>query len=122
MRRMPWTALCFLVGAVAISGLPPLNGFVSEWLTFQSLLLGFGDATETLPRLLLPGVGRAAGADQRAGRGLLCQGLRHRVSWRCRAAGRGRGARIAGRDAGAAAVPGRHCVSVSASFRGACSA
>ena len=54
LRRMPVTGLCFLVGAVAISGLPPLNGFASEWLTFQSLLYGFSDATETLPRLLLP--------------------------------------------------------------------
>ena len=41
IHRMPWTALFFLVGAVAISGLPPLNGFVSEWLTFQALLVGF---------------------------------------------------------------------------------
>ncbi len=38
VKRMPWTAACFLVGAIAISGLPPLNGFVSEWLTFQALL------------------------------------------------------------------------------------
>jgi hydrogenase-4 component B len=38
VKRMPWTAACFLVGAVAISALPPLNGFVSEWLTFQALL------------------------------------------------------------------------------------
>ncbi len=37
-RRMPWTAACFLVGAMAIAALPPLNGFVSEWLTFQALL------------------------------------------------------------------------------------
>ena len=37
-RRMPWTAACFLVGSIAIAGLPPLNGFVSEWLTFQALL------------------------------------------------------------------------------------
>jgi hydrogenase-4 component B len=37
-KRMPWTAACFLVGAAAISALPPLNGFVSEWLTFQALL------------------------------------------------------------------------------------
>jgi hydrogenase-4 component B len=37
-RRMPWTAAGFLVGAAAIAGLPPLNGFVSEWLTFQALL------------------------------------------------------------------------------------
>jgi hydrogenase-4 component B len=39
-RRMPWTAWMFLLGAVAISALPPLNGFVSEWMTFQALLLG----------------------------------------------------------------------------------
>jgi hydrogenase-4 component B len=39
-RRMPWTAGLFLLGAIAISGLPPLNGFVSEWLTFQALLGG----------------------------------------------------------------------------------
>src|SRR5712691_1751024 len=37
LRRMPITAACFLVGSAAISGLPPLNGFASEWLTFQSL-------------------------------------------------------------------------------------
>jgi hydrogenase-4 component B len=39
-RRMPWTTWLFLLGAVAISALPPLNGFVSEWMTFQALLLG----------------------------------------------------------------------------------
>ena len=39
-RHMPWTAGLFLLGAVAISALPPLNGFVSEWLTFQALLGG----------------------------------------------------------------------------------
>ncbi len=38
LRRMPWTAGAFLVGAMAIAGLPPLNGFASEWLTLQSLL------------------------------------------------------------------------------------
>jgi formate hydrogenlyase subunit 3/multisubunit Na+/H+ antiporter MnhD subunit len=36
--RMPLTALFFLVGCVAISALPPFNGFVSEWLTFQTAL------------------------------------------------------------------------------------
>jgi hydrogenase-4 component B len=41
VKRMPWTAACFLVGAAAISALPPLNGFVSEWLTFQALLQSF---------------------------------------------------------------------------------
>lgn len=36
-RRMPWTAVCFLVGSLAISAIPPLNGFASEWLTYQSM-------------------------------------------------------------------------------------
>jgi hydrogenase-4 component B len=40
-RAMPWTAGLFALGAVAISGLPPLNGFVSEWLVY----LGLFDAT-----------------------------------------------------------------------------
>jgi hydrogenase-4 component B len=40
-RLMPWTASLFALGAVAISGLPPLNGFVSEWLVY----LGLFDAT-----------------------------------------------------------------------------
>jgi formate hydrogenlyase subunit 3/multisubunit Na+/H+ antiporter MnhD subunit len=38
IRRMPAAAFYFLVGALAISALPPLNGFVSEWLTFQAAL------------------------------------------------------------------------------------
>ena len=53
IRRLPWTAFFFLLGAVAISGLPPLNGFVSEWLTYQALLQGFG-ATEFAVRLIFP--------------------------------------------------------------------
>ena len=36
-RRMPWTTAYFALGAVAISGLPPLNGFVSEWLVYLGL-------------------------------------------------------------------------------------
>jgi hypothetical protein len=36
---MPQTAFVFLLGCTAISALPPLNGFVSEWLTFQAILL-----------------------------------------------------------------------------------
>ena len=38
IRAMPWTAGAFLVGALAISALPPFNGFVSEWLTLQTML------------------------------------------------------------------------------------
>lgn len=36
-RTMPWTTLSFLIGALAISAIPPLNGFVSEWSTYQAL-------------------------------------------------------------------------------------
>ena len=38
IHKMPHTAFYFLIGALAISALPPLNGFVSEWLTFQTAL------------------------------------------------------------------------------------
>ncbi|WP_024790901.1 MULTISPECIES: proton-conducting transporter membrane subunit [unclassified Lebetimonas] len=37
-KKMPLTAFAFLIGSMAISALPPLNGFVSEWLTYQSML------------------------------------------------------------------------------------
>ena len=56
IHRMPQTAFAFLVGCVAISALPPFNGFVSEWLTFQAILL-----SPELPswglKLLVPAVG-----------------------------------------------------------------
>ena len=56
IHRMPQTAFVFLVGCVAISALPPLNGFVSEWLTFQAILL-----SPQLPswglKLMVPAVG-----------------------------------------------------------------
>jgi len=38
IKAMPLTALAFLVGAISIAGLPPFNGFVSEWLTLQTML------------------------------------------------------------------------------------
>ena len=38
LRRLPWTGGAFLVGALAIAGVPPLNGFSSEWVTLQALL------------------------------------------------------------------------------------
>ncbi len=38
IRSMPWVASLALVGALSIAGLPPLNGFVSEWLLLQSFL------------------------------------------------------------------------------------
>ncbi|MDC7785720.1 hydrogenase 4 subunit B [Rhodoplanes sp. TEM] len=39
IHRMPQTAVVFLIGCMSIAALPPLNGFVSEWLTFQAILL-----------------------------------------------------------------------------------
>ncbi|MBF0608565.1 MAG: hydrogenase 4 subunit B [Magnetococcales bacterium] len=39
IHHMPWTSVFFLVGCISISALPPFNGFVSEWLTFQAFLL-----------------------------------------------------------------------------------
>ena len=56
IHRMPQTAFVFLVGCAAISALPPLNGFVSEWLTFQAILI-----SPQLPswglKFLVPAVG-----------------------------------------------------------------
>jgi formate hydrogenlyase subunit 3/multisubunit Na+/H+ antiporter MnhD subunit len=39
IHPLPWTSALFLVGCISIAGLPPFNGFVSEWLTFQAMLL-----------------------------------------------------------------------------------
>jgi hydrogenase-4 component B len=50
---MPWTGVCFLIGAVSIAALPPTNGFVSEWLVFQSLFLSFHIPSVFL-KLILP--------------------------------------------------------------------
>jgi hydrogenase-4 component B len=56
IHRMPVTSVLFLVGCVAISALPPLNGFASEWLAFQAVLL-----SPSLPqwalRLIVPAAG-----------------------------------------------------------------
>ena len=56
IHRMPLTAFAFLVGCVAISALPPLNGFVSEWLTFQAILLS-PDVPSWGIKLIVPAVG-----------------------------------------------------------------
>ena len=53
LRRMPWTGAFFLIGAVSIAALPPTNGFVSEWLVFQSLFLSF-EMPSLLMKLMLP--------------------------------------------------------------------
>lgn len=53
-RRMPFTWVSFLIGSVAIVGLPPLNGFVSEWVVYLGLLHG-GTSSGSI-RLVLFGV------------------------------------------------------------------
>jgi hydrogenase-4 component B len=60
IKRMPWTALCFLIGSAAISALPPLNGFVSEWLVFQALIGGFAVPTPEVAVLMPIAVGMLA--------------------------------------------------------------
>ncbi|MHB9154523.1 MAG: proton-conducting transporter transmembrane domain-containing protein [Endomicrobiales bacterium] len=53
IKTMPYTAAAFLVGALAISAIPPLNGFVSEWLTLQSFFLGAVQAPSTGMKILM---------------------------------------------------------------------
>lgn len=68
-RRMPWTAGTFLVASVAICGLPPLNGFVSEWLVYgaafralRELPWGAGPSAAILVTLALALIGGLAAA------------------------------------------------------------
>ena len=56
IHQMPRTAFCWLIGALSISALPPFNGFVSEWLLFQSILAGPA-FPEPILRFLSPMVG-----------------------------------------------------------------
>ena len=60
IKRMPWTALFFLIGSAAISALPPLNGFASEWLVFQALLGGFNIPVPEVAVLMPIAVGMLA--------------------------------------------------------------
>ena len=56
IHRMKATSFLFLVGCVAISALPPLNGFVSEWLTFQAILVS-PDLPQWGLKILIPAIG-----------------------------------------------------------------
>ena len=56
IRRMPQTSIVFLVGCAAIAALPPLNGFASEWLMLQAILLS-PDLPEWALKLSVPAVG-----------------------------------------------------------------
>ena len=64
LKRMPWTAATFLIGAIAISGLPPLNGFVSEFLIFLGAFQGgamFGAAIAVPLLALIAGLALIGG-------------------------------------------------------------
>jgi NADH:ubiquinone oxidoreductase subunit 5 (subunit L)/multisubunit Na+/H+ antiporter MnhA subunit len=52
IRPMPWVAAVALIGTLAIAGLPPLNGFASEWMLFQAFLLTPGLPNSYLNRLV----------------------------------------------------------------------
>ena len=56
IHRMPFTSFVFLVGCVAISALPPFNGFVSEWLMFQAVLQS-PDLPQWALKIMVPAVG-----------------------------------------------------------------
>lgn len=60
MRRMPVSGAVFLIGALSVTALPPLNGFVSEWLLFQSLLHGLATANTVVVITVTVGVGALA--------------------------------------------------------------
>lgn len=64
LKRMPWTGMSFLIGAVAISGLPPLNGFVSELLIYVSAFQGattLGNTAAVPVLLVIPGLALIGG-------------------------------------------------------------
>lgn len=60
LRVMPYTGFFFLVGAMAISGLPPLNGFASEWMTFQALFMGIATMSSELRWVFIVAAGSLA--------------------------------------------------------------
>jgi hydrogenase-4 component B len=60
IRVMPWTAIAFLAGALSISAVLPLNGFVSEWMTFVSIFQVY--VLDAAPEAVRLGVTLAAAA------------------------------------------------------------
>ncbi len=60
IKYMPQTAVFFLIGSMAISALPPFNGFFSEWMTFQSLFQGIAQLSFTSQWIFIIAAGSLA--------------------------------------------------------------
>lgn len=60
IKYMPHTAFFFLIGAMAITALPPFNGFFSEWLTFQTLFQGIMTLDSGTKWVFIAGAGALA--------------------------------------------------------------
>ncbi|MBI5630694.1 MAG: hypothetical protein HY921_07410 [Elusimicrobia bacterium] len=76
-KRMPWTCVLTAIGAAAICGLPPLNGFIGEWLIYSWLLrpdAGHGMLWTSLAAAALAAVGAFAVVAFTKGYGLTCLG------------------------------------------------
>jgi NADH:ubiquinone oxidoreductase subunit 5 (subunit L)/multisubunit Na+/H+ antiporter MnhA subunit len=56
MKKMPWTAMLFLTGSLAISGLPPFNGFISEYLIYLGMFKSLPGASLSNSILILGSV------------------------------------------------------------------
>jgi len=56
IKKMPQTAILFLIAALAICGLPPFNGFISEFLIFSGLFKGISDGQLTSTIFLIPSI------------------------------------------------------------------
>ena len=60
IKKMPWTATLFIIGSVAICGLPPFNGFISEFLIYAGLLYGVPSSEISLFITLIVALGALA--------------------------------------------------------------
>ena len=77
--QLAWTAPLFLIGCAAITGLPPFNGFASEWLTFQSLIGGLAGGTPVVKLVLLGAIAGLALTGGLAARRNTARRSRHRT-------------------------------------------
>ncbi len=78
LKKMPWTSATSLIAAAAISGLPPLNGFISEWLIYMAGLKALAMGETRLAAVSIAGlalIGGLALACFTKAYGALCLGL-----------------------------------------------